>query len=94
MIEQQSREGDAEQRHKQAWEIERKLAEDAGRPIVIEHWHKLADRRRNVVFATGVGHSVHLRNEFARSGVIAEHLDGSTPLWRAAGASKRAGSLR
>jgi peptide/nickel transport system substrate-binding protein len=34
MIEQQSREDDAERRRKQAWEIERKLAEDAGRPII------------------------------------------------------------
>src|SRR5262249_37261706 len=34
MIEQQSRESDAERRRKQAWEIERKLAEDARRPII------------------------------------------------------------
>jgi superfamily II DNA or RNA helicase len=46
---------------------------------VIEHWLKLADRRRTVVFATGVAHSVHLRDEFRRAGVMAEHLDGRTP---------------
>ena len=46
---------------------------------VVEHWHRLAERRRTVVFATGVGHSLHLRNEFARSGVVAEHLDGAVP---------------
>ena len=39
----------------------------------------LADRRRTVVFATGVQHSVHLRDEFRRSGVRAEHIDGQTP---------------
>jgi superfamily II DNA or RNA helicase len=46
---------------------------------IIEHWHKLSERRRTVVFATGVAHSVHLRDEFRRSGVLAEHIDGSTP---------------
>ena len=47
---------------------------------VVEHWHRLAERRRTVVFATGVAHSVHLRDEFRRSGVMAEHIDGSTPI--------------
>jgi superfamily II DNA or RNA helicase len=32
------------------------------------------------VFATGVAHSLHLRDEFRRSGVLAEHIDGSTPV--------------
>lgn len=45
---------------------------------IVEHWHKLAERRRSVVFATGVAHSVHLRDEFRRSGVLAEHIDGGT----------------
>jgi len=47
---------------------------------VVSHWHRLANRRRTVVFATGVAHSVHLRDEFRTSGVWAEHLDGSTPV--------------
>ena len=47
---------------------------------IVEHWHRLAERRRAVVFATGVAHSVHLRDEFRRSGVMAEHIDGSTPI--------------
>jgi superfamily II DNA or RNA helicase len=46
----------------------------------VEHWLRLADRRPTVVFATGVRHSLHLRDEFRRAGVLAEHLDGSTPL--------------
>ena len=46
---------------------------------VVTHWHRLADRRRTVVFATGVAHSVHIRDEFRRSGVLAEHIDGGTP---------------
>ena len=47
---------------------------------IVEHWHKLGECRRTVVFAVNVAHSVHIRNEFRRSGVLAEHIDGSTPL--------------
>jgi superfamily II DNA or RNA helicase len=47
---------------------------------IVEHWHKLARGRPTVIFATGVRHSVHLRDEFRRSGSVAEHLDGSTPI--------------
>jgi superfamily II DNA or RNA helicase len=32
---------------------------------IVMHWHRLAERRRTVVFATSVAHSVHLRDEFA-----------------------------
>jgi superfamily II DNA or RNA helicase len=46
---------------------------------IVSHWHRLAERRRTVVFASSVGHSVHLRDEFRRGGVVAEHIDGSTP---------------
>ena len=47
---------------------------------IVTHWHRHAERRRTVVFASGVGHSVHLRDEFRRSGVAAEHIDGATPI--------------
>jgi superfamily II DNA or RNA helicase len=46
---------------------------------VVTHWHRLADRRRTIVFATSVAHAVHLRDEFGRSGVAAAHVDGTTP---------------
>jgi DNA repair protein RadD len=46
---------------------------------VVEHWLRLAQRRRTVVFAVDVSHSVHIRDEFRRAGVLAEHIDGSTP---------------
>jgi DNA repair protein RadD len=63
--------------------VEKQLAERMDRAElvgdVVENWFKLAERRRTVVFATGVAHSVHLRDEFRRSGVWAEHLDGTTP---------------
>jgi DNA repair protein RadD len=46
---------------------------------IIEHWHRLADRRPTTVFASSVQHSVHIRDEFRASGVTAEHIDGDTP---------------
>jgi len=46
---------------------------------IVSHWHRLAERRKTVVFATSVAHSIHLRDEFILSGVKAEHIDGGTP---------------
>jgi superfamily II DNA or RNA helicase len=46
---------------------------------IVNHWLRLAERRKTVVFATSVGHSIHLRDEFIRAGVRAEHIDGTTP---------------
>lgn len=63
--------------------VESHLAERMDRPKlvgdIVSHWHRLAEKRRTVVFATGVGHSVHIRDEFRKSGVSCDHLDGSTP---------------
>lgn len=63
--------------------IESQLAERVDTPQligdIVSHWLRLAERRRTVVFATGVAHSLHLRHEFRRAGVLAEHIDGSTP---------------
>jgi DNA repair protein RadD len=63
--------------------VERQLAErmDKGELVgdIVEHHQRLAEHRPTVVFAASVGHSVHLRDEFCRSGVLAEHIDGTTP---------------
>lgn len=63
---------------------EKQLAERMDRPQlvgdVVSHWHRLADGRRTIVFATSIAHSAHLADEFGRSGVAAAHLDGSTPI--------------
>lgn len=64
--------------------VEAQLAERMDKPAltgdIVGHWHRLnPDRRPTVVFATGVSHSVHLRDEFRRSDVCAEHIDGTTP---------------
>lgn len=63
--------------------VETQLADAMDRPKlvgdIVTHWHRLAEGRRTVVFASGVQHSVHIREEFLKSGVSAEHLDGTTP---------------
>jgi superfamily II DNA or RNA helicase len=46
---------------------------------IVSTWHRLGERRKTACFATGVGHSRHLCDEFIASGVRAEHIDGSTP---------------
>jgi len=46
---------------------------------VVEHWLRLAGRYPTIVFAVNVAHSRSLCDAFRRSGVLAEHIDGSTP---------------
>jgi superfamily II DNA or RNA helicase len=64
--------------------VESQLAERVDsaqlRGDIVEHWHRLGQGRRTVVFTVNVAHSVHVRDEFRRSGVLAEHIDGSTQI--------------
>jgi DNA repair protein RadD len=45
----------------------------------VEHWLKHGQRRRSVVFAVDIAHSVHIVEELIKADVKAEHLDGTTP---------------
>jgi DNA repair protein RadD len=45
---------------------------------VVRHWKQLAADRLTLVFASGVGHSIHLMERFQAAGVAAAHIDGST----------------
>lgn len=47
---------------------------------IVNHWCRLASDRPTVVFASGVKHSMHLRDEFKRYTDRVAHLDGETPL--------------
>jgi DNA repair protein RadD len=47
---------------------------------IVTHWFKYGEGRKTVAFACSVGHSVHIRDEFFKAGVRAEHLDGSTAI--------------
>jgi superfamily II DNA or RNA helicase len=46
---------------------------------IVSNWHKYGQRRKSLVFCVDVAHSVHVKDEFLKSGVRAEHVDGSTP---------------
>ena len=46
---------------------------------IVSNWHKYGQRRKTLVFCVDVAHSVHVKNEFVKSGIGAEHLDGGTP---------------
>ena len=63
--------------------VESQLADRMDRPKligdIVTHWHKYGELRKTVAFAVNVAHSIHLRDEFVRSGVRCEHIDGSTP---------------
>jgi DNA repair protein RadD len=47
---------------------------------IAEHVHRIGTGRRTVVFASGVRHSVAIRDELRLSGLRAEHIDGTTPI--------------
>jgi DNA repair protein RadD len=63
--------------------VESQLAERMDRDNlvgdIVTHWHKYGERRKTVAFAVSVEHSIHISDEFIKSGVRAEHIDGSTP---------------
>jgi DNA repair protein RadD len=46
---------------------------------IVEHWQRLAEDRRTVVFAVDVDHSKHIVARFNEAGIAAEHLDGTMP---------------
>jgi superfamily II DNA or RNA helicase len=45
---------------------------------IIEHWHRLAHDRPSIVFASGVKHSINIRDEFHKQGIKVAHVDGDT----------------
>jgi superfamily II DNA or RNA helicase len=61
-------------------QLEDRMNTDALVGDVVSDWLQHGERRRTVAFAVGVEHSVHICNEFVKSGVRAEHLDGETPV--------------
>ncbi len=76
--------------------VENQLAERMDRDNlvgdIVSTWHKYGERRKTVVFAVNVAHSRHICEEFIKSGVKAEHVDGSTPKEERDGALARLAS--
>lgn len=46
---------------------------------IVETWLHIAKDTSTIVFASGVKHSIHLKDQFTEAGITAAHLDGSTP---------------
>lgn len=69
------RRGDYDER-----ELERAMDRRSLVGDIVSHWWRLASDRPTIVFASGVKHSIHLRDEFASTGVNVAHVDGDTPL--------------
>jgi DNA repair protein RadD len=63
--------------------VETQLADRMDKPNligdIVSHWHRHGGRRKTVCFAVNVAHSLHIRDEFIKSGVRAAHVDGSLP---------------
>ncbi len=63
--------------------VEKQLAERMDQHHLVgditSTWLRLGKGRPTVVFATSVSHSVHIRDQFRSTGVLAEHIDGTTP---------------
>jgi len=63
--------------------ITTQLAERMDKPKlvgdIVEHWLRFGKDRPTVVFASSVGHSVHLRDAFRDAGVRTGQIDGTTP---------------
>lgn len=47
---------------------------------IVSQWLRIAPGKSTVVFCVNRKHSRHIRDEFLKHGVKAEHLDGETPL--------------
>ena len=45
---------------------------------IVDHWHRLGEGMRTVIFAASVENSQSLTQRFVDAGVAAEHLDGTT----------------
>ncbi len=45
---------------------------------VVTQWVKHGEGRQTIAFAVDVDHSVHIRDEFCKAGIAAEHIDGTT----------------
>jgi superfamily II DNA or RNA helicase len=45
---------------------------------IVDHWKRLGQDRQTIVWASGIDHSIAIRDQFVKAGIKAEHLDGET----------------
>jgi len=58
-------------------DLEKRMNRDEMVGSIVKEWRKHSDGRSTILFAAGISHSVHCRNEFRGIGVTAEHIDGT-----------------
>jgi superfamily II DNA or RNA helicase len=60
-------------------DMSKELAEAVDQPSlvgdIVQHWHKLAEGKPTICFATSITHSKHIVEQFRATGVTAEHID-------------------
>lgn len=57
--------------------VEKRMNRDQMVGDIVAEWLKHAQGRSTVLFAAGVDHSIHCRDEFRKAGITAEHIDGT-----------------
>lgn len=60
-------------------ELQRVLDQDLLVGDVVDNYGRLGRGRKTLLFATGVQHSLHLRDRLRAAGFAVEHIDGTTP---------------
>lgn len=58
-------------------DLESRMNKDKLVGNIVREWNRHANGRQTVVFASGVNHSIHLRDEFRSVGIVTEHIDGT-----------------
>lgn len=58
--------------------LQKLMATEASVEEIVTNWQRHAGDRLTVVFATGVNHSLMIRDAFRAVGISAEHVDGNT----------------
>lgn len=61
----------------QAKDLQERMNRDSMVGDIIQEWRKHNDGRSTICFAAGISHSLHIRNEFRKIGISAEHVDGT-----------------
>jgi superfamily II DNA or RNA helicase len=59
-------------------ELQARMNNAVLRGDVVEQWLRHGNNRKTIVFASGVKHSLALKNEFEKAGIPAMHIDGHT----------------
>lgn len=62
-----------------AKERERRMNKEKLVGDIVSTWKERAANRNTIVFASGIDHSIQIRDQFRAAGIPAEHVDGSMP---------------